>query len=392
MVEEALDVVTKSRSVTLIDELIAANPGALSAESRGELERFREEVARETASDMNGTRRVSSSGYRITELSRRLLESELAPLKTSAAGATAVDSKVAVFADTSDGFYSIMAGKSHRLAIDHETVSSKVRRAEFELLSPMVGMADPGPALQELAMLRNQLMSGINEMPTHIVPDGPLWGIPWSAVVGSEVMVIANPLFSIELHRRSPRRVVVWAHDPGDLPNVAAEVESVCKYFPTASVVTRRQEALKSLENGVDLLHVASHASIRSDNPLYSHIELADGPLFGLEVARAKGYARQVTLSACDTGRVSLQQRMEPDGLVRSFLTLGAESVLASLWPLDDEGASRLMDAYYKGVSRGDAHLSALADARKRVREWREHPYYWASMTIFGGYGRKVSQ
>jgi CHAT domain-containing protein len=83
---------------------------------------------------------------------------------------------------------------------------------------------------------------------------------------------------------------------------------------------------------------------------------------------------------------------MEPDGLVRSFLTLGAESVLASLWPLDDEGASRLMDAYYKGVSRGDAHLSALADARKRVREWREHPYYWASMTIFGGYGRKVSQ
>jgi CHAT domain-containing protein len=50
------------------------------------------------------------------------------------------------------------------------------------------------------------------------------------------------------------------------------------------------------------------------------------------------------------------------------------------------------MDAYYKGVSRGDAHLSALADARKRVREWREHPYYWASMTIFGGYGRKVSQ
>jgi hypothetical protein len=158
MVEEALDVVTKSRSVTLIDELIAANPGGLSAESRGELERFREEVARETASDMNGTRRVSSSGYRITELSRRLLESELAPLKTSAAGATAVDSKVAVFADTSDGFYSIMAGKSHRLAIDHETVSSKVRRAEFELLSPMVGMADPGPALQVFLMILIQLL------------------------------------------------------------------------------------------------------------------------------------------------------------------------------------------------------------------------------------------
>jgi CHAT domain-containing protein len=201
--------------------------------------------------------------------------------------------------------------------------------------------------------------------------------------------VLANPAFPAWTLNKDVNRVVVWAHDAGDLPHVEAEVTAIRGFFPGAEVYRTRAEALKSLEQDIDLLHVATHASTRVENPLYSSIEMADGPLLGIEVARSGGSARWVTLSACDTGKVSLRLKTEPDGLVRAFLALGSDAVVASLWPFDDEGASRIMTTYYDAVAAGADLKSALTQARTLAREWRQHPYYWASLTLFGGCGRK---
>jgi hypothetical protein len=27
-----------------------------------------------------------------------------------------------------------------------------------------------------------------------------------------------------------------------------------------------------------------------------------------------------------------------------------------------------------------------VEEARREVRDWRAHPYFWASLTLFGGY------
>ena len=255
----------------------------------------------------------------------------------------------------------------------------------------MVGIDDTKSATAAIERLRQLVVDPLRPYsePARVAPDGALWGLPWNALLDDEPVVLANPAFPAWTLSRPVKRVVVWAHDPGDLSHVDAEIRALLERFPGAEVYRTRRQALDSLSDEIDLLHVACHASTRSDNPLYSSIELQDGPLLGIEVARSGGSARWVSLSACDTGKVSLRLKTEPDGLVRAFLALGADAVVASLWPFDDEGARRLMESFYGAVASGADLRSALKTARESVRGWREHPYYWASLTLFGGCGRK---
>jgi CHAT domain-containing protein len=173
---------------------------------------------------------------------------------------------------------------------------------------------------------------------------------------------------------------------------VDAEVDEVVKRFPAAEVVNNTSDAIQTLEQPIGLLHVASHASSRSDNPMYSSLELADGPLLATEIARSGGNCKMVVLSACDTGRMSLRQKMEPDGLVRSFLALGAETVVASQWPLDDAASRTTMAGLYAELAqRSDAKV-ALSTGKRICREQFEHPYFWSPLTIYGGYRKRIQK
>ena len=391
-VDEALDVVTRSRSIALIDEMVAANPEGFSNEYLAALDELRVLIAEETAHDSNGARRTNSDATKLNHLCRSLLETDFSSRRyASSVSEISPNYETAVFVEASDSVYCLFNGQSKRLGITGDEVNDMVRRAEFDLLSPMVGIFDVQSANKALLKLKRSLIEPIESLGElrRIAPEGALWGVPWNALLDVEPVVLANPAFPAWTLSKPINRVVVWAYDPGDLPHVAAEVEAIKSHFPAAEVYRTRQEALSSLDDDIDLLHVASHASVRTENPLYSSIELADGPLMGVEVARSGGSVRWVTLSACDTGKVSLRLKTEPDGLVRAFLAVGADAVVASLWPFDDEGASRTMHAYYQEVASGNGLRASLSTARNSTKAWREHPYYWASLSIFGGCGRK---
>jgi len=391
-VEEALDVVTRSRSIALIDEMVAANPEGFTPEYLAALDELRTLIAEESAQDSSGSRRFLSGTGRLSSLCRAVLEKDFSPKDyTNSQHEIASVSDTAVFVDASDSVYCLFKGKSIRLGVTERRLNEIVRRAEFELLSPMVGVFDLDGVEHELQAIRQIVVDPLRAIgsPIRIAPDGALWGLPWSALLEEEPVTLANPAFPAWTLSPPVGRVVVWANDSGDLPQVEEEVETLLAFFPGAEICRTRKAALASLRDDVDLLHVASHATLRSENPLYSSIELSDGPLLGIEVARSGGSARLVTLSACDTGKVSLRLKTEPDGLVRAFLALGADAVVASLWPFDDEGARRTMDSYYKSISEGIDIRQALSNARNVIRSWREHPYYWATLSLFGGCGRK---
>jgi CHAT domain-containing protein len=61
--------------------------------------------------------------------------------------------------------------------------------------------------------------------------------------------------------------------------------------------------------------------------------------------------------------------------------------VIASAWALHDEAAARAFGVFYDCLSEGKGVREALHQARRRVREWREHPYYWGALTLYRGYG-----
>ena len=389
---EALSVVARSRSAALIDELLSARSGHLSADARVVLEELRSAVAAETeVRPGESTRRRTAGTASIAALQRRWLQTEFAQTTFSDSEHTSKPSRAAVFVDTSEGLFAIFNGKAIRISADAETMASKMRRLEFELLGPMVGITDTAALRRIVSDVASTVVEPLltSGTPDAVVPEGPLWGLPWSAVLRDEVVVLANPSFHTQARLAKKPRVVVWAHDPGDLPNVKGEVEQVLARFPDAVVCTDIEAARASLSGDVDLLHVAGHATARPGNPMYSAIELEDGYLLAAEIAKMGARVGLVFLNACDTGRVSLRVRWEPDGMVRSFLALGAQSVVASLWPLDDSAASATVGTFYDRLVLGECVSTSLGYARAHIRETFEHPYYWAPLTNFGGYGRR---
>jgi CHAT domain-containing protein len=222
----------------------------------------------------------------------------------------------------------------------------------------------------------------------RISPDGILWRVPWDAVIGEgpATPVLLHPSLGGGHSIGSLERVALWIDTPSDLPNTLAEEKTILERFPRANVFRSREEVLASLGQEWDLVHVAGHARHREGNPMFSALEFPDGPIYASEIARSGLRTRLACLSACETGTLSLSTRQEPDGLARAFLARGAEAVLASLWPLDDVAASIFFDALYNDLRPISNLPKAVSEARSAVRAWRDHPYFWAPLSLFGGY------
>jgi CHAT domain-containing protein/Tfp pilus assembly protein PilF len=112
-----------------------------------------------------------------------------------------------------------------------------------------------------------------------------------------------------------------------------------------------------------------------SDNALITALELAGLDLWGTQL---------VVLSACDTGRGDIRMGQGVYGLRRAFLVAGAETVVTSLWKVDDETTSTLMEAYYRNLLAGRGRSTALREAMRALRETRPHPHYWAPFIALG--------
>ncbi|MDY6938698.1 MAG: CHAT domain-containing protein [Cyanobacteriota bacterium] len=111
-----------------------------------------------------------------------------------------------------------------------------------------------------------------------------------------------------------------------------------------------------------------------------------NGFLTAAEILTLPLKARLVVLSACDTGRGNITG----DGVVglsRSFLTAGVESVVVSLWAVDDESTAFLMGEFYRQLQQNPDRAIALRQAMLTTREEYPHPSRWAAFALFGQMG-----
>ncbi|HEY9632202.1 MAG TPA: tetratricopeptide repeat protein [Coleofasciculaceae cyanobacterium] len=144
------------------------------------------------------------------------------------------------------------------------------------------------------------------------------------------------------------------------------------------------------------IVHFATHGILNSVNPELSGIVLSlmdekgipqNGFLRLHDVFNLNLPAELVVLSACQTGLGQLVKGEGLVGLTRGFMYAGAPRVLVSLWSVDDEATSELMNRFYKKMlQEGQKPAAALRSAQIEMwqhKQWQA-PYYWAAFTLQG--------
>ena len=71
-------------------------------------------------------------------------------------------------------------------------------------------------------------------------------------------------------------------------------------------------------------------------------------------------------------------------GLMRRFLYAGARSLLVSLWNVNDESTTTLMETFYRQWTISSCKSTALRTAMLSVRERYPNPFYWAPFLLVG--------
>ncbi|ADO74432.1 CHAT domain-containing tetratricopeptide repeat protein [Stigmatella aurantiaca] len=111
------------------------------------------------------------------------------------------------------------------------------------------------------------------------------------------------------------------------------------------------------------------------EDTLVTALELAGLNLWGTQL---------VVLSACDTGRGEVHIGQGVYGLRRALVAAGAETMLVSLWKVNDNSTHLLMDLYYRNLLNGQGRASALRQAMLSLRETHPHPHAWAPFIALG--------
>jgi CHAT domain-containing protein/Tfp pilus assembly protein PilF len=112
-----------------------------------------------------------------------------------------------------------------------------------------------------------------------------------------------------------------------------------------------------------------------------------DGLLTGLEASLLNLQGTElVILSACDsgTGEVKIGEGMM--SLRRAFRIAGAESVLASHWPVNDNATSQLMTEFMRRWRAGEPRAQAWREAQLELLRSKDfsNPYFWSAFTLTG--------
>jgi CHAT domain-containing protein len=144
-----------------------------------------------------------------------------------------------------------------------------------------------------------------------------------------------------------------------------AEVRAIAALYPRARVLTGAAATPAATLAGLDaaaIAHLAAHGQHRSENALFSTLELAGAPLLGYDLPRAQS-PPMVVLSSCDLGLTDVRPGDETFGMVTALLSAGAATVVASVARVADDGAMTVMVGYHRAITAGRSPAAALAAA-----------------------------
>lgn len=315
-----------------------------------------------------------------------------------------------IFAVTRDGV------RAFDRAIANDAVTTRVRLARDRLSSPRARVDTAVLAGLDALLLGPVREAGILARATRllVVPHGPLGGMPFGALVDPQGRWLVETHALLHLPSAAVLPVVrsgggatplvrgsVLTPFPDRLPATLSEARLVAERLDGATAIVGRpatEAALRRALGSRGIVHVATHGVLNPTNPLFSRIELVrgagdpadDGRLEVHELLEIPVDSPLVYLSGCETGagtsgRTAFETTEDHATLARAFLYAGAESVIATLWRVEDAGAAALAEAFYRHL-RTQSPVDALAAAQRELAgggRWSA-PYHWAGYRISG--------
>jgi CHAT domain-containing protein len=117
-----------------------------------------------------------------------------------------------------------------------------------------------------------------------------------------------------------------------------------------------------------------------------------DGFLPMSEVAGHKLVADIAALTACQTG---VGTSLAGEGVMsmgRAFQCAGVNTVLMSLWSVEEQSSVALMEQFFKSIKEGKDKLRSWQEAKTHIRKTGyDHPFFWASFVMLGDPGVQVA-
>jgi CHAT domain-containing protein/tetratricopeptide (TPR) repeat protein len=334
--------------------------------------------------------------------------------------------------------YVLAEPNSHVLAITHTSVTPYRLPAKMVIESDSnlyrkeihAQKADPALAQRLFAELLEPVKEFHQKSDLIVVPDGSLHLLPFAALVDNGSYVLKTHTIDVEpsstvfdlLHRRLAKEAsatmpyigVAASTQPADtrnpivraisgpqrsqlapLPDSKLEVESIAGDLPQPSTILLGANATESRFkhlslDSTEVIHLALHGYADLDYPDRSALIFApepsgteDGLLQVREIRGLHLKARLVTLSACNTG-VGPVGEPGVANLVNAFIEAGADSVVSTLWELEDHTTERLMTMFYSQLARHNRKVDALRAAQLDLLNQDLPPYFWASVQIVG--------
>lgn len=272
-----------------------------------------------------------------------------------------------------------------------------------------------------------------------IVPQGQLFYIPFAALKSNdgylidkfEISVIPSVNFIIKdgVQKKSGN-AALFVGDPEIfepflpvLMQSREEVENISKIYNTEAITGKKATELFVTENIAKsrIIHIASHALLNKDNPLFSSILLGIDKENGWESIRHwedsnfltneesisssatvpihqnDGYLEvheiysldlsntdMVVLSGCQTSFSDVAEGDEIIGLSGAFLSNDVPVVVSSLWVVNDATTAFLMEDFYKNLHDGKTAADSLRLAQIKTSKKFPNPFYWAGFVLMG--------
>jgi CHAT domain-containing protein len=277
-----------------------------------------------------------------------------------------------------------------------------------------------------------------------IVPDGPLWNLPFQALLGNEgryllqdnaiayapSLTVLREMMRVH-HKNSRGTVTPQSHtllamaDPvlgrdtlqrasisyrgenfGPLPEAKREAIDLKQLYGSdqSKVYTGSdagEDRFKAEAGQYRVLHLATHGVFNDASPMYSYLLLSsgnknskeDGLLEAWEISQMDLKADLAVLSACETGRGRVSAGEGVIGLTWAFFVAGVPTTVVSQWKVESASTANLMLAFHQAL-RSDDHSGVSAFAIARALQSAElqllrtqkyaHPFYWAGFIVLG--------